>query len=158
MTKLSEVLAEVKDGDAWRPLALLTAGGKGPFFPLPEITTVERSNVKVKTVTLTVAKKASKDKDAKEPEFEIVVHQELRFSTDMAGMNELLVRLTKLTLGGNLPAKIVPHGEMPLALLISLVDTCLKSRVQLEWMTLDPTAAVPPPAPAPAPAGEGEKK
>jgi hypothetical protein len=155
-TKVAEVLAEARDGDKWRPLAVLVAGGAGPFFPLPEITPAARVNPKVPTATLTVAKKESAE--GKDPEFEIVVREGQRLNADAAGLNELQAKVAQFTVVNNLPVKLVPHGEMPLALLVSIVDTCLKSRAQLDWMNLDPSVAVPGSAPAPAPAGEGEKK
>jgi hypothetical protein len=42
---------------------------------------------------------------------------------------------------GDMPVKVAPAGEVPLELLIKVVDSCLRSGFKLTSITLDPTKA-----------------
>ncbi len=138
-TRAADVLAEVRDGDAWRPLALLVSGGRGPFMAVPEITTEVRGS-KERMVTLSLIKKPGAD-----GAFEVVTDSGARFSADAAGLGQLQGKLTPQGGRINLPVRIAVDGDAPLSAFAALLDACIRARVQPALMTVDPN---PPAAPA----------
>lgn len=145
---VSEMLSAAKDGDAWRPSALVLAGGT-TILRVPEIT-AEPGQTRLTPLVISIAKKDG----GKEGEFEVVVQPDIRFGTDAASINTLTMKLSQVAAVRDTPVRFAPQGDVPLSLFVQMLDICLQARLKPELMTVNPAGAATAPAPTPAPAAQ----